>query len=697
MASSGLVEAVHAIKRISRLDVDDAQRPPVTADEVKELLSFAQSSDSIVLAKILEALGDLGRREVNRRTLTDSGVPELAVPHLTHADEEVQTYAVRVLANICFDSGQSSADAGRMKVESLGGVPMIVDMLRNVQNTKRLRMVLGCIGNLVSNTEHLAVAMQKALPVLSDCMMHPQVEISSMAVLAVSNMMVNEEMKILALKADVYSRLLAKLQNPDPNDICNVLTAISVFCETKPIADRFFNENMGFDLLFAVATENSQPDPSDEDEVEDSNAVIKATLGVLHDLAQINDDYRDIFLKHSGSIKTLFNFTKSRNLVLAEESSKVLAYLSLSTELNRNMLFEQVPIYLSWIKRSDSAELRLSAAMILGNLAEDETTASKLIESGAASAMIQELSRGLLELQSTESASMVEAAQNSEKEGKEMRIKHLCASGLKNLSIHPEHKLILLSQGIMSHLVALLQQRNEIVMHAALLLIKSLLVAGTPAVSAYLKSDPQAHILLSLTTKDEDNKKADHVFFEASRTIGVLLRSAEHETAAALLSTYSPLGDAPTNASGEVIVIDGKKYLSPYTALSNLIFSRFTVLQNEGAAVLGSLAMRDASTLLALVRIPDFVSHLRALLKRDILKIKDEELVRPSDNDQDTFPALSTLLMLILTSTDSEIQGRVHDADQNTFAKAVSTKAEDSRQQEENVAKFIEAIVALQK
>ena len=54
--------------------------------------------------------------EVNRRVITDHGVPEVAVRCLTHPDENVQTYAVRVLANICFDSGASSAGAYRLKL-----------------------------------------------------------------------------------------------------------------------------------------------------------------------------------------------------------------------------------------------------------------------------------------------------------------------------------------------------------------------------------------------------------------------------------------------------------------------------------------------------------------------------------------------------------------------------------------------------
>lgn len=47
--------------------------------------------------------------EVNRRTLTDNGVTEAAVSLLKHPNEDVQTFAVRTLANICFDSGASSA------------------------------------------------------------------------------------------------------------------------------------------------------------------------------------------------------------------------------------------------------------------------------------------------------------------------------------------------------------------------------------------------------------------------------------------------------------------------------------------------------------------------------------------------------------------------------------------------------------
>lgn len=45
--------------------------------------------------------------EVNRQTLTKSRATELAVAGLKHEDEDVQIFAVRYIANICFNSSAS--------------------------------------------------------------------------------------------------------------------------------------------------------------------------------------------------------------------------------------------------------------------------------------------------------------------------------------------------------------------------------------------------------------------------------------------------------------------------------------------------------------------------------------------------------------------------------------------------------------
>ena len=312
-----------------------------------------------------------------------------------------------------------------MKVESLGGVPVIAGMLSNVKNTKRLRMVLGCIANLVSNTEHLAVMMAKSLKVLSDCMLHPQPDIAAMATLALGNCLVNEEMKIEALKADALGRLIAKLENFQSADISNVFSALSVFCDTKPVADRVFNENNAFKLIFDFVDFYMHPEIDDEDEREDiedeANSNIKAALELLHDMAQIDDSYRLFFLSHSGVIDKLLSYTEfsSSWCKVAEEASKILSYLSLSAEINKKVLFSKIDVFKHWLNAPEAIgteERRLSGAMILGNLAEDEESAGKLIDAGAAEVLIRELGRGLdLASGSThaESSNMVEAAQNS--------------------------------------------------------------------------------------------------------------------------------------------------------------------------------------------------------------------------------------------------------------------------------------------
>lgn len=46
--------------------------------------------------------------EVNRQTLTKSHATEFAVAGLSSDNEEVQTFAVRYIANICFNSSASS-------------------------------------------------------------------------------------------------------------------------------------------------------------------------------------------------------------------------------------------------------------------------------------------------------------------------------------------------------------------------------------------------------------------------------------------------------------------------------------------------------------------------------------------------------------------------------------------------------------
>lgn len=47
---------------LSFTPVEDARRPPVDPEELKELLGFLSSSDDQIIASVLECFGDLGRR-----------------------------------------------------------------------------------------------------------------------------------------------------------------------------------------------------------------------------------------------------------------------------------------------------------------------------------------------------------------------------------------------------------------------------------------------------------------------------------------------------------------------------------------------------------------------------------------------------------------------------------------------------------
>lgn len=533
-------------------------------------------------------------------------------------------------------------------------------------------MVLGCFANLVADTEHLAVQMESVIPLLLSCIQHPQVEISSMALLALTNITVDEKMSGVSMDGGVLDILVRKLASPDPAEITQLAGALTAFLADENFATTFFEQKNGFESIFGLLDQQLNPDideDADEEDIEDAredaNSVVKALVGVLLERAESGESGRAHFLKNGNAIHRLISYTVTKDdaahgwSVLPEEASKVIAYLSLSSEINRNVLFPEARVFLEWLntsRTSGTEERRMSAGMILGNLAEDEATASKLIDLGVSSALCRELFRGLdMNSGSTqeESSSVVEAAQNSEREGKEMRIKHLCCAGLKNLAIHPDHKVALIKLGIIPSLVALLKQRNQVVAHAALTLLKSLLISDA-ALEPFLAADSGATSILELTSTDEENKKDDHLLYESSRVIGML--SVRHP------EIFAPYMVEPSDEFAEQLnTIDGKKRISPFTAIGNLLNSKFAILQKEGATVLASLAKDHPNSVLPISKVPGLLERTLHLIKFHYLKEKDEESVVPEEGI-DTFTPLATLLATLIPRLRPEDRTRVREA-----------------------------------
>lgn len=536
-------------------------------------------------------------------------------------------------------------------------------------------MGLGCIANLVADTEHLGLRMLHLIPTFVQCSAHPQPEISSMALLALTNILIDESAVASALNAGAMDIFIKKLRSPDPNDITHLCGALSALISDKTFATIFIKQHDGLAILINLLGQQTRIDidmDSDEDDIDeardDANATVKAVIGVLHDLAESGDEGRAYFLTEDRRILTYFlDLFSGKNIpswsILPEESSKVLAYLSLSSDINRQVLFDQAPILkqcLSDPKTVGTAERRMSAAMILGNLAEDEPTATKLIAMGVNVALCDELFRGLDLTSGTtheESANIAEAAQNSEKEGKEMRIKHLCCKGLKNLAIHPDHKVALINHGIIASLVALLKQRNQVVADAALGLLKSLLISEA-AVEPFLAADPGASTILELTSTDEENKKDDHLLYESSRLVSML--AIRHPT---LFEAYMPEPSAET--AQQLSKIDGKRFLSPFTAIANLLHSKFAILQNEGATVLAALIQKFPNSTLPIAKVPGLVERIVLLLKPKATGQPLEETIVPQEG-LDTSAQLAQLLKLLLDSDNpfvrNEVSSKVKEA-----------------------------------
>lgn len=560
-------------------------------------------------------------------------------------------------------------------------------------------MGLGCLANLVAETEHLAVQMEGLIPLLVSCSSHP--ELSGMALLALTNIAVDEKMVATALNAGAMDLMVKKLASPDSDDVSYLCGALNAMVADNTFADTFFDHKDGFELLFRLLDAQLHPEidaDADEEDIQDarddSNAVVKSVIAILQDLASETEEGRRRFLKNGQAIPRLISYTLVKDdsatswSNLPEEASKVVAYLSLDSEINRVVLFPEAQVFLQWLDTSrtiGTEERRMSAGMILGNLAEDEKSASKLIEMGVSTSLCRELFRGL-DLNSgtthEESANIAEAAQNSERDGKEMRIKHLCCAGLKNLAIHPDHKSALIKMGILPSLVALLKQRNQVVAHAALGLVKSLLISEE-ALEPYLVADPGAATIMELTNTDEENKKDDHLLYESSRVIGML--AVRHPK---VFEAYMP--EPTAEVAEQLSKIDGKKYLSPFTAIANLVHSKFGILQREGTTVIVAALELFPNSHLPISKVPGLIERALELLKAPFLGETDTDTVFPKEG-LDTASPLALLVKLLLTSSNeiarAEASAKAKTAAAEWIEKAVQANPEGS--------KFYECVTAI--
>jgi hypothetical protein len=77
--------------------------------KLKELVTFLHSEDIEVLTLITETVGNLLRNQENRKQLgTLEGFVSLVTKLLQHTNEEIKYFAIRAIANLCFNHGKYS-------------------------------------------------------------------------------------------------------------------------------------------------------------------------------------------------------------------------------------------------------------------------------------------------------------------------------------------------------------------------------------------------------------------------------------------------------------------------------------------------------------------------------------------------------------------------------------------------------------
>ncbi|XP_049849543.1 uncharacterized protein LOC126319886 isoform X2 [Schistocerca gregaria] len=591
------------------LDIDESKRPPITKNEIEILLSCDPCEE------VYKVLGDLARKDVNRYFMVEAGAIESVAEGLKHGNEELDLNALRVIANLCYDNGSFAflaIDEGRSRVKKMPGtLELIANMLWS-KRIDKLRIAIGCIANLSSDTEDICgffLQYPNALDRLIELGNYELSEVSTMALQALGNLGCTESQCDQIFKAGGFHMAIELLKNPDLNTIREALYVTSSLIASKEVADYFFEQD-GIQILYQCITryENAGFDKDPQD-VKDA---IKKTFDFLIDIAE-NRHYHTHFADES-LINQLFDWVDHSSCSeIVDMSAGVIRRISVESDI-RDKIYPRIPILMDWLRNSDKYEVKLTAAVTLGSFSHDDKSSSEMIERGIPELLLEVLDSQMNVLKA-KSQSLTDAAIASENENKVLRLKHVCVCNLRNLSFCASHKKILLDQGLMKFFPDLFREKNEVLAHASILLLKNLLFAGQVSIDELAKHDPQFESLLNLTHAGE-GQKCDHVFYEASRAVNVLIQNADSSFKIRIIRDP----------------VIGRKILA---AINNLVQSKYDILQNEGIESYLSILQFDSlreSVLSELHRLlPNLTQKLTEILENRITNDSSKK-----DSDENT-------------------------------------------------------------
>jgi len=144
-------------------------------------------------------------------------------------------------------------------------------------------------------------------------------------------------------------------------------------------------------------------------------------------------------------------------------------------------------------------EIQSVAAVTLSNLARTDEFCAEMIA--------QKIPTLLIETMSNKAA--------------DMRIRHYACSTLRNISIHPTQKLILLELGVMKACVDLLAEKeHHVAVFSAISVIKSLLTADNDKVIEAFVTQGGLEPMIEY----QNFKESDHVRFESCRVVALLYK-----------------------------------------------------------------------------------------------------------------------------------------------------------------------------
>jgi hypothetical protein len=491
LTAEALEKALDSIKKEGP-ESNDANKP-LTKDLLEPLWIFTDArTPPALMATAFQWLGDSARVVHNRHLIGGlfKPVPVILRTIITQRNEEstdLLKQSIRLLANLSFDNPY-------VREKFLDELPMsakaITDCLFHT-NEEIQRITTGCVANLCSVTEKVCVAFQAegCLDQLLKLVKSHDDNVQCMTARALRNICETEEIRLFLIGSGLFDYCINIMKDTVEDDgmVREFMGTLNALLQTKTAFTDFICKYNAIYLLLDLLSKATQVD------------LIADILDIFNPWAETPEI--QAFFIAQNHVETVFNIFSgsivSQKIEARVACGKICGSLCANDDISK-LLFSKLSNVVALFTHPE-VEIQSVAAVTLSNLARTDEFCAEMISQNIPTLLIKTMSDKTAD----------------------MRIRHYSCSTLRNISIHPSHKLILLDLGVMRACVELLAEKeHHVAVFSAISVIKSLLTAeNDKVIESYVNDGGLAPMI-----EYQNFTESDHVRFESCRVIALLYK-----------------------------------------------------------------------------------------------------------------------------------------------------------------------------